>query len=125
MVKNTYYYRSLKTTNESEKGTPVSTPAAWVLYLTVPFVDEEPLMQKVEERIVKPTIEGIKKRGLGYRGFVFFGLIRVDGDPFVIEYNCRMGDPETEVVLPRLQSDLLVHLQELAQGSLGTTPVGI
>ncbi|MEO0340883.1 MAG: phosphoribosylamine--glycine ligase, partial [Bacteroidota bacterium] len=72
----------------------------------VPFVDEV-LYQKVVDRIVEPTIQGINKRGLDYCGFVFFGLIAVQGEPYVIEYNCRMGDPETQVVFPRLKNDLL------------------
>jgi phosphoribosylamine---glycine ligase len=88
----------------------------------VPFVDEV-LMDKIETRIVKPTIEGFEKDNLEYKGFVFIGLIKVGDDPFVIEYNVRMGDPETEVVIPRIASDLValfraVARQELDQFSL-------
>lgn len=76
----------------------------------VPFADEM-LMKKIEEKIVKPTITGIQKRKMNYKGFVFIGLIKVDNEPYVIEYNVRMGDPETEVVLPRIKTDLVALLK--------------
>ncbi len=85
----------------------------------VPFADEV-FMQKVEQRIIKPTIDGFQKDNIPYKGFVFIGLIKVGEDPFVIEYNVRMGDPETEVVIPRVKNDLVSLLQAVAEGTLDT-----
>lgn len=85
----------------------------------VPFVDKA-LMDKIHERIVKPTVEGLKKDNLPYAGFIFIGLIKVGDDPFVIEYNVRMGDPETEVVIPRIKNDLVVVFQAVANQTLNT-----
>lgn len=90
----------------------------------VPFADAV-LMEKIETRIVKPTIEGFKKGGLVYKGFVFIGLIKVGDEPYVIEYNVRMGDPETEVVLPRIQSDLVALFQAVANETLAAQTLEI
>ncbi|MFJ1377884.1 phosphoribosylamine--glycine ligase [Capnocytophaga canimorsus] len=90
----------------------------------VPFADAS-LMQKIENRIVKPTILGLQKEKIIYQGFIFIGLIKVNDDPYVIEYNVRMGDPETEVVLPRIKSDLIPIFKSLKDNTLHQTTLEI
>jgi phosphoribosylamine--glycine ligase len=86
----------------------------------VPFA-QGAFNEKVERSVIIPTMEGLRKEGIPYQGFIFFGLINVGGDPYVIEYNCRLGDPETESVLPRVRNDFVSLLQAAAEGRLGET----
>lgn len=88
----------------------------------VPFANEV-FMKKIEDRIIKPTVEGLQKDNIPYKGFIFFGIIKVDDEPKVIEYNCRMGDPETEVVIPRIKSDFLELLIAAGKNKLGSTTI--
>jgi phosphoribosylamine---glycine ligase len=88
----------------------------------VPFADPS-LMKKIQTKVIQPTIDGLKKEGLEYRGFIFFGLMIVKGEPYMIEYNCRLGDPETEVILPRLKNDLVELFEAAAKQELDKTEI--
>jgi phosphoribosylamine---glycine ligase len=106
--------KDYKKIGEGEKGPNTGGMGA---VSPVPFADSS-FMRKVKERIVDPTIEGLKKDGIEYKGFLFIGLIKVNDEPLVIEYNCRLGDPETEVVMPRLKNDLIDLLQAVTGKNL-------
>lgn len=90
----------------------------------VPFADKD-FMQKVHDRIAAPTVRGLRKDGIDYSGFIFMGLMNVDGDPYVIEYNVRLGDPEAQAILPRLRSDLLDLFEGIATGTLSERHVDV
>jgi phosphoribosylamine--glycine ligase len=90
----------------------------------VPFADRT-FMDKVEKNIIEPTVQGLQKDGICYKGFIFFGLMNCGGEPFLIEYNVRMGDPETEAVMPRLNADILDLFDGVAKGTLNTKPCAI
>jgi phosphoribosylamine--glycine ligase len=83
------------------------------------------MIQKVKSRIIEPTLKGLQENHISYKGFIFFGLISVEGEPFVIEYNCRLGDPETEAIIPRLKSDIVTLFFDLHNQSLGKKPIEI
>ena len=88
----------------------------------VPFMNDE-LSERIKNKVVEPSVNGLKKEKIDYKGFLFIGLMIVDNQPFVIEYNVRMGDPETEVVMPRIKSDLVDHLNACADGKLNESPI--
>jgi len=115
------YAKDYKRIGEGDKGLNTGGMGA---ISPVPFANKE-FLKKVEERIILPTINGLKSDNLPYKGFVFIGLIMVDNEPYVIEYNVRMGDPETQVVLPRVKTDFLDLMISTAQGSLAEREIEI